>query len=250
MIALVATDLHLSDSSSCVTCHQAEHRSFLSPPATMTPPLHAMTGFPLDVPHNKVKCAECHREIGKPHPAAGGAILAEAFSARFPGRKPEDCAACHADRHGGQFLATASRGRCVSCHAPTHFTPANFDLAHHEKTRFPLTGSHKAVSCALCHKKEKDLVRFVPMAMTCNACHVDVHRGRFDEPGRPPSIEGRQGCARCHTTASFGQIAWKAPDHALWTGYALKREHAAASCVDCHTRSARPARVCRLPSTG
>lgn len=64
----------------------------------------------------------------------------------------------------------------------------------HNKTRFPLTGKHKRVTCENCHKTTlKDTPR------DCIACHKkdDVHRGR------------RPKCENCHVTTDWGTIRRK-----------------------------------------
>ncbi len=65
---------------------------------------------------------------------------------------------------------------------------ASFD---HGATRFPLTGKHKRVDCASCHKTTlKDTPR------QCIDCHKkdDVHRGR------------RPDCQECHVTTNWTTI--------------------------------------------
>lgn len=64
----------------------------------------------------------------------------------------------------------------------------------HSKTRFPLTGQHKKVTCENCHKTTlKDTPR------QCIDCHRkdDVHRGR------------RPKCENCHVTTDWGTIRRK-----------------------------------------
>ena len=44
-------------------------------------------------------------------------------------------------------------------------------------------------------------------------------RGEFDKRGRPPVIEGRTSCARCHDNTSFRTL--EKFDHGAWTGFPL-----------------------------
>ncbi|CAG0979184.1 hypothetical protein PHYC_01672 [Phycisphaerales bacterium] len=236
----VATRSRQAEGAACVQCHRAEDAVFTHPVARMTAAQHALTGFPLTPPHDKAACEECHQGIGARAPLAKGPEPARAFRALYPGRPPEACAQCHKDPHAGQFDAGQTKGRCTACHAGTHFLPSDFDLGHHDRCRFPLTGSHEAVACGLCHKKEGEVTRFVPTSTACVNCHKDVHAGRFDGPTSPAKVDGREGCARCHNTASFREITWTSREHDAWTGYPLKGEHAKATCAECHPRRARP----------
>lgn len=226
--------------AACIHCHRVEDATFAHPVARLTAAQHAQAGFPLNPPHDKATCEECHKGIGTRPPLAKSPDLARVFQALYPGRPPEACAQCHKDPHAGQFDAGQTRGSCTGCHASTHFQPSDFDLAHHAKCRFPLTGSHEAVACSLCHKKDGEMTRFVPTPTACASCHKDVHAGRFDGPGAPAKVDGRDGCARCHNTTAFREITWTSRDHDAWTGYPLRGEHAKAACADCHPRRARP----------
>lgn len=238
----------------CTLCHRSEHESFVGPTVEMTKSRHAATGFKLDKPHDQQDCQACHAEFGKRKPLDEGPRFRAEFRKLFPGRQQSDCAACHKDPHAGQFDRSFSKGRCITCHASSHFMPAAFGIAEHSKSRFPLTGAHGAVSCDRCHDKATAVAdqnqgpekwaapaaagepvrRFVPTPTACAACHKDVHQGRFDMPDKPSKIRGKVGCARCHDTASFNEVKWTAADHALWTGYALKGSHAKATCAQCH----------------
>jgi hypothetical protein len=210
--------------------------------AKMTPELHGATGFPLIAPHDKAACDLCHAQFGKREALEAGADLHARFATLFPGRSPSSCVACHQDPHRGQFAEGPTRGQCIACHANTHFSPSEFDAIKHKQCRFALTGAHEAVACVMCHKPDAaGFVRFVPTVTACDQCHRDVHEGRFDRPGQP-IIANRpaDGCARCHSTTSFAEIAWTAKEHGLWTGYELESAHATATCVECHGRRARP----------
>jgi predicted CXXCH cytochrome family protein len=241
MVKFVAASISPAGSDVCAQCHRNDDKSFLSPPATMTARQHQATGFPLDPPHDNLKCVQCHKDIGHRQPLPAGPNLAARYAALFPGRTLEDCAACHADPHRAQFASGGTGGRCVACHATTHFAPATFDLARHEHTNFPLTGAHRAVACAACHKKDAaGVVRYVPTATACSSCHADAHGGRFEQPPLPSVVDGRRDCARCHSTDTFADTRWTAQDHAAWTGYALSPPHAAAKCRDCHPRQSKP----------
>jgi hypothetical protein len=100
--------------------------------------------------------------------------------------EPHDCFACHqaSDVHQG------SLGRdCAQCHSANGWNIWEFD--HGKQSGFALTGAHRNLTCAQCHREPADQVK---LASTCVACHRDddVHLGQF----------GTQ-CQRCHSTATF-----------------------------------------------
>lgn len=217
----------------CTVCHEQGDRSWSQGVPRLTPELHAATGFPLSRPHTVQKCAECHAGLEAETPKSRD--LAER-ARRFPGRDPSSCEACHADPHRGQFIRSPSRGACTSCHESTTFFPTTFDAGRHADCAFPLEGGHRAVACATCHTKPAEVRIFVGTPQACADCHTDAHAGAFDAPGLPARVEGKAGCARCHTSTDFQKVAWTAADHGLWTGEALTGKHALASCNQCHRR--------------
>lgn len=121
---------------------------------------HARTRFPLVGAHGQVPCRSCH--------AGEGGTLA------FSGR-PILCDACHKDPHGGQFARRFGRdGRtdCAVCHQPTAWASLRFD--HDRHTTFPLTGAHRSVPCAQCHRQVaggRTIMRYSGLGRTCSACH-------------------------------------------------------------------------------
>jgi len=240
LVTSVARTLQKSEAHACSACHGKDDRSFLSPTAKMTAAQHLATGFDVGIPHEKVECSGCHKEIGKRKPLKRGPELPARFASLYRQIPQNACEQCHTDPHAGQFKATASQGRCVACHAMERFTPSNFDLVAHAKTQMPLTGAHRAVACLDCHKTEGKIERFIPTPTACNDCHADVHIGRFDEPSRQKTVNGQSGCARCHTTSNFSPVQWNAQDHAVWTSYVLTGAHEKASCVACHRPQPTP----------
>ena len=253
------------DSEACTICHDAAHETFLGDNAPMDPALHAASGFPLDEPHHEVACADCHEGFGeRVAPPDHEGWLAE-FLEVYPGRAALDCNACHQDPHVEQFRTGDAFviEDCLSCHEPHGFRPPQFGFTHHERTAFPLTGSHEAVGCNECHLVPEDrpaltadglLTRvFSGTDQRCETCHEDVHSGRFDRQGLPRAVEGREGCARCHDTQSFELRRFELFDHGLWAGYELTGAHAEAACKGCHTieRSLDPPRITfgTLPGT-
>jgi hypothetical protein len=168
--------------ASCSACHDSTDETFRKQDFEITAEQHACSGFPLQLPHDRQKCAECHDP--------GLSV----FSARYPGRGPDGCHACHTDPHGGQFVSGPfASGGCLSCHERERFDPHAFSVEKHRLTRLPLTGTHLEQKCEDCHKRPADdqprLFRGTPAH--CGECHQDAHAGFFDRlaavPGGDPA---------------------------------------------------------------
>jgi hypothetical protein len=226
----------------CTACHEED--SFR--PARFTIAQHATTGFPLSTAHQRVACEKCHPQTVSVAATSGPPIQVHRFSGA-----PRSCRECHTDPHLGQFGKGLVAGQdCNACHREDSFTPADFAIAQHDQTRFPLTGAHSAVACRNCHSQfvtqlaaGKQAVRarvFHGTPMDCRNCHADVHRGAFDKSGLPTEIAGQTDCARCHTTDRFDVLVEETFDHQLWTGYPLAGAHANVKCAQCHPRSRTP----------
>lgn len=129
---------------------------------------HGLTDFPLLGLHAVVSCAQCHRT--------------QSFSGA-----PTDCVGCHAsdDVHNGGLGK-----QCQSCHSPNGWAIWEFD--HNTQTHFPLTGAHKGLQCAACHREAPGSGGKTPS--DCYACHRndDRHLGQF-------GIR----CDKCHSTSSW-----------------------------------------------
>ncbi len=219
--AAVGTDAE----QACATCHSTERAGWAS--SMHEPGLHLATGFPLVAPHAKLQCADCH----------AGASFAE----RYPGRAAQDCRACHGDPHRGELAkGPFAKDRCVDCHAPHAFTPANFAVERHAKTRFPLDGAHAAVPCSACHDKPADGPRsFAVVGRDCASCHADAHTGYFARSPLARATDRAAGCDACHDTVEFANAA-QGFDHGRYTRYPLQGAHARARCDACHPRSTKP----------
>jgi len=239
-IALVGTVQVVAATASCATCHQAGDASFARPHAQLEPALHALSGFELIPPHDKASCEQCHTANPLLPAAPATANVLDSFRALHPGRGPDECKACHSDPHAGQFNEGLFAGQnCRACHSELTFTPAAFTLADHARTQFPLTGTHEALACSECHAQPSPTAprQFHGTATECASCHVDAHRGFFDRAGMPAIFKGEAGCARCHTTDTFGPVETRPFDHEHWTGFALTGAHARGACTDCHVKS-------------
>lgn len=208
----------------CAGCHADAHRGQLADDcaschstAAFAPAPdfdHAAAAFALTGAHQRVECAECHREESD----------ADGSFQRFKPVPHQECAACHQDPHRGSLGP-----RCSTCHATEswHTTPG-FD---HSRTRFPLTGRHRRVDCAACHRSTAGELEFRGLAFAaCSDCHDDPHEARLGGE-----------CASCHVTTDWGAVADDAFDHGV-TRFALEGAHATVECAACHTPD-RPLRI-------
>ena len=204
-------------SPTCRSCHKDEHRGQFAkqscvachtttawkPPAKFN---HAKTVFPLTGQHQKVACASCHP------------------NGQWKGIQHQSCSSCHKDPHQGRFGAT-----CQQCHSTAGWKTGAMANFNHDRTGFPLTGQHKAVACASCHKSGK-LTKLAHQR--CTDCHKDPHQGRLGTT-----------CQQCHSTAGW-QVGSRAKFDHDKTRFPLRGQHQKVSCQSCHTsgRSVRFAR--------
>jgi len=214
----------------CVSCH-SDHHGLDFPLVRWEKGMeafdHSRTGWKLEGAHRTAKCRDCHRrELVDPelrkrtdlHPAR-----------TFLGLSGE-CRACHRDEHAGQLGED-----CAACHDAAGWQRTSFD---HAKARFPLTGAHRELACAACHKPElarpresafvvdkapaDRAARYRPLPFSrCTDCHRDPHEGRLGSD-----------CASCHSTATFA-TGREGFDHAR-TRYPLSGAHQRVACADCH----------------
>lgn len=167
--------------TACVTCHKKDdpHEGRLGRQCenchkdtgwrSKTAFDHDLTRFPLIGLHAAVPCEECH------------------VSSNYKGTQ-RDCHACHKDDHHKGTLGAG----CASCHNPNGWAFWRFD--HDRSTKYPLTGAHKGLECAACHKQQN--VKKAVAPTNCNGCHAadDAHQGAFGK-----------ACESCHTTTRFRQ---------------------------------------------
>lgn len=181
---------------SCVDCHT--ERDWRATSGRFD---HDRTRFPLRNAHaaSKVVCSDCH---------TGGIKNFKAVS--------NTCYACHKkdDKHEGSLGQ-----QCDQCHTDKNWKSASVD---HGKTRFPLTGAHKAVACQDCHASK----RFNEAPRECVACHqkADVHKSKLGTR-----------CESCHNTRHWK--AWEF-NHDKQTRYPLVGAHVRVKCDACHTQKA------------
>jgi hypothetical protein len=157
---------------------------------------HTFTNFGLRDAHKSVQCEGCH--------------LAGVKFRNAPGR----CFDCHKaiDPHKGR-LGQA----CDDCHGEATWPRLKpFD---HDKTKFPLQGTHRSVACSACHVGE----RYKGIGTACVDCHTiqDVHIGRYGPK-----------CEACHDQSKWTTILF---NHDKDTKFPLRGAHAKVKCDTCHT---------------
>jgi hypothetical protein len=225
----------------CVDCHQDEHQGqFAADPwgnrceqchngatfktSNYTLAKHQKSTFPLTGGHMAVACIDCHK------PPIGSPLGQKAALYHF---NQLSCTSCHEDVHQGQF-AERMAGRdasgkplgCLACHSTKEWKDlSKFD---HERTRFPLLGSHRAVACADCHKPPNmELtmlhVQFKSAPTACSDCHQNPHADQF---GARTS-----DCEFCHNSNKWKPSLF---DHEK-TKFSLKGGHQDVACSACHT---------------
>lgn len=200
-------DIHRGElGNDCSRCHTS--RSFLD--RSIMVRAHQQTRFPLGGSHLTVDCEACHQ------PAPQGQL---AFV-----NLPTQCVDCHRT----QYLATRNPDHvtgafptdCNQCHAPTIWTSARFN---HDASGFPLTGAHRAISCAECHG-----TTFTSKSTACVSCHQQD----YDATTNPNHAAGSfpTTCTECHSTVSWSGASF---DHSR-TGWPLTGAHKTVTCLQCH----------------
>lgn len=185
---------------------------------------HARTGYALAGAHARVECAGCHRNGRFARSERAGATWV------LHGLPREDCVACHQDPHRGRFGVD-----CARCHTTQSFASVSSASFDHDRTRYPLRGAHRTVSCARCHDAEQGGWGKTPRFDRCARCHTDAHAGTATLAGE--SVD----CAACHAVAAFSPATFTVDDHGR-TRYPLTGRHRGVACTACHRGGRDPAR--------
>jgi hypothetical protein len=224
----------------CLECHD---RKRFEPPA-FDVEKHVGTSMALTGRHVETECRACHKVPAENQPRV------------FRGTEGR-CASCHGDAHRGFFaphvevLEKTERGTCAACHTTEAFSTSggDADFDHAQWTGFAIVGAHAQSACEACHPRgaEADsqgrtfgrVADHFGEYKGCATCHENPHGDDFDGKARPKEVEGRTGCARCHSQTSFRSFPEEF-DHGLWTGFRLRGAHAEANCSACHTPLRKP----------
>ena len=205
----------------CVDCHDTTR--FL--PSTYTSEQHS-AAFALEGAHVAVPCVRCHTL-----PPDGGV---RAFSGTA-----HECKVCHQDPHAGQFSRELASGDCDACHRADSETFSIRSFDHASLTGYVLSGAHARASCENCHLPDVRSVlgpgtvaarRYRGTSQECSACHVDVHRGQFQDS------DGLVECSHCHaSTATWSAAGF---EHNRDSRFVLDGYHVSVACSGCHLSSA------------
>lgn len=107
---------------------------------------------------------------------------------------------------------------CSNCHTSENWKviPAEIKFDH-DSTPFKLTGQHKNVSCADCHKS----LVFSEAVDDCGSCHKSVHQNSVSPV-----------CSNCHTTQNW--LVANINDIHRMSRFPLIGVHAFQDCAQCH----------------
>lgn len=167
---------------------------------------HDKTGFKLVGQHVAVKCSACHGADLNSKPAHN------------------ECISCHKDYHKGEFMVADKPKDCSLCHTVSGFSPSLFTLDQHQKSRFPLLGSHLAQPCQACHYTNSEW-SFRKTSITCVSCHNNIHGSEISS-----KFMGDNNCENCHNVEKWMNYKF---DHNE-TKFKLTGKHAGRKCYDCH----------------
>ncbi len=187
---------------------------------------HTSTGFTLEGKHATLQCRDCHQPGNIKEPLRAEDQSIDLTRTYFGLRR--DCLSCHVDQHRAQL-----GDNCLKCHTQDKWKPATgFD---HNRTAFVLTGKHRRVDCAKCHKSQADpnttdpkkavYVTYTGLAhKVCTNCHRDKHEGKFGAD-----------CTQCHQTSGWKQLTMVKGDfNHDKTAFPLRGRHTAVACDKCH----------------
>ncbi|HKN36592.1 MAG TPA: hypothetical protein VJX16_25395 [Terriglobales bacterium] len=111
---------------------------------------------------------------------------------------------------------------CQNCHTAVSWKPIRaipeFD---HNKTSYPLAGSHEGVACTRCHTK----MVFSNTGTRCADCHADIHRRQMGA-----------NCESCHNVSGWTVTLKSVQNHE--NRFPLVGAHAALECDSCHKGAA------------
>jgi len=113
---------------------------------------------------------------------------------------------------------------CLACH-PTGSEEGAFD---HNKTNFPLTGSHTTTECAACHTNG-----YEGTPTDCNSCHNE----EYNNTSNPNHInaEINTDCEQCHSTGpGWTPADFRSHDNLYFPIYSGEHNGEWNTCMECH----------------
>jgi len=211
--------------TSCADCHKDPHNHELGTqcekchtPQTWTNQreiftAHNRTRFPLFAVHANVDCASCHKNQTPTQYV----------------NTPTTCGSCHLKDYvktdNPNHAQSSFSTRCEDCHSVTAMGWKTSRFTDHSRTRFPLAGAHRSVSCDRCHPGG----RFTGTSVECYACHQSNYQGASNPNHAVSNFP--HTCDSCH-----GVNGWRPAsltDHNR-TRFPLTGAHQAVDCARCH----------------
>lgn len=187
----------------CGECHTVDGWLPLRQPLGFE---HESTGFPLLGSHQQASCSECHSNPVFSHVAVA-------------------CADCHADAHAGELGFD-----CESCHTPHTWENRRDYFDAHNRSLFPLFGTHATLDCSSCHEDQRPF-EFATTPTECAGCHLDDYRTTANPNHLAAGFP--IDCEVCHSPLSAGWQGAVAFEHP--PSFRLTGGHLRADCEDCHS---------------
>jgi hypothetical protein len=218
-------------------------------------PVHSTAGAAFGA----ANCATCHTTAGWTAAAFDHSVTGFTLTGKHMSPTPTPCASCHVSNnytlnsgdcygcHQSEFLSTRTIGgavpnhvaagfpttaaACAMCHPITVWSAGAFN---HAAVGFPLTNSHAAVACALCHVNGNYSLNIAPTACGTSGCHLTTWQNtNAPSHSAAGATFAAANCSSCHTTVSFNTSTF---NHTTM-GFALTGMHISPSptpCLSCH----------------
>lgn len=197
-------DPHLNKfGQNCSQCHNEESFLVVKGGGKFD---HNKTDYKLEGKHVNVNCKACHKTK---------------FTDPL---KYDKCTNCHTDYHKKQFAKNGVSPDCSNCHNLKGFTLSSYTIDQHNSGIFPLKGSHVAIPCSECHKRQKDW-SFRMIGINCIDCHKNIHYATIQTKYFPDA-----NCKVCHNESQWVDVSF---DHTK-TEFNLTGAHTKQSCRACH----------------
>ncbi len=191
---------HKSFPGDCSVCHRSDGWDQLRDDFSFDH--EKETGVALVGAHAGAACLRCHNDRGP----------VSLYMAR-------GCAGCHVDPHESSLGSD-----CRHCHGELNWQPTGL-IAHHARTRFPLTGVHLGTACDRCHVGAR-IGDFKGAPVACHLCHQsDV--ARATNPNHVMNGFTRN-CQQCHAPTGWS------PAFFNHNTFPLTGAHATTICTQCH----------------
>ena len=212
-----------SNTSECYSCHQTDFSKTQNPS-------HLQTGFSTDCQschigqvtwlgarythisyllkgiHKTLTCNECHQ------------------NSVYKGR-PGACMDCHLDDYNNTKDVNHKKFNfstdCITCHSDNGTTWENAKFNH--TPYWPLTGSHKGLTCKDCHSAGTVVSR------TCYNCHRTDYEGT--QAPNHSALKISRNCTQCHSDNATNWQNTTFNHNQYWP---LKGNHKTQDCNACH----------------